>query len=81
MAPDILFIVSHREHGLYEYLKRYSTDGPVEVVLDRRQEDRSQPAGIERRARDISRDLREQGWAIVDLRAPGSVSGRWAAAG
>jgi hypothetical protein len=51
-----LFLVSHHEAGLYEYLlDRFRGDGNVEVILDRRREERrrrSEHPGPERRRVD-----------------------------
>jgi hypothetical protein len=51
-----LFLVSQHEASLYEYLlERFKTDGHVEVILDRRREERrhqSEHQGPERRRVD-----------------------------
>ena len=71
---DFLFIVSRNEPKQFLYLKHVYGDESREVVLDRRggerrQGQRSPPAerrrGVERRRRDITRELQSSGWALV----------------
>lgn len=83
MAPNFLFIVSRRQRTLYEYLKRYSVEGDVEVILDRRQDDAGSsraPGSVgdrqtERRVADVTAQLMERGWAIVDRRVRKELAG------
>ena len=73
--PDFLFIVSRNEPKQYLYLKHVFADESREVILDRRggerrQGQRSPPLaerrrGVERRRRDITRELQSSGWALV----------------
>lgn len=60
-----LFLVAHHEAGLYEYLlERFQGDSNVEVILDRRREQRRRKSGhfgLDRRR--IDRRTRRQ----VDL--------------
>lgn len=83
MAPNFLFIVSRRQRTLYEYLKRYSVEGDVEVILDRRQGDAGSSTApgrvgdrqTERRVADVTAQLMERGWAIVDRRVRKELAG------
>jgi hypothetical protein len=73
---DFLFIVSRTEPRQYFYLKRVFADESWDVVLDRRGGERrrssrpppSERRYVERRSRDITRDLRSSGWAVVRRR-------------
>jgi len=70
---DFLFIVSRTEPKRYLRLKQAFADQTEDVVLDRRMGERRQslrPAAVERRhvdrrRRDISRELRSLGWTLV----------------
>ena len=72
---DLLFIVSRNEPKQYLYLKHVYADENRDVVLDRRGGERRQGQrppplaerrnGVERRHRDITRDLQSSGWALV----------------
>ena len=70
---DLLFIVSRTEPKQYFYLKHVYADEGRDVVLDRRGSDRRRsqrppPAErrhVERRHRDITRELQASGWALV----------------
>jgi hypothetical protein len=71
--PDFLFIVSRTEPKQYFYLKHVFADESRDVVLDRRGGERRRspkppPAErryVERRHRDITRELQSSGWALV----------------
>jgi hypothetical protein len=69
----MLLIVSRAEPGRFTYLK-HVFGAQAEVIYDRRTENRRQPRHaraaaerrrIERRQRDVSRDLETSGWALV----------------
>ena len=70
---DLVFIVSRTEPTQYLYLKHVFADETRDVVLDRRTVDRRRtlrPPPIERRHidrrhRDITRELQSSGWALV----------------
>ena len=70
---DFLFIVSRTKPQRYLRLKHAFADQTEDVVLDRRTGERRQslrPAAIERRhvdrrRRDISRELQSVGWTLV----------------
>ena len=70
---DLLFIVSRTEPKQYLYLKHVFADESRDVVLDRRMGERRRslrppPAErrhVERRHRDVTRELRSSGWALV----------------
>ena len=70
---DLLFIVSRTEPKQYLYLKHVFADESRDVVLDRRVSDRRlglRPPRIERRhidrrQRDVTRELQSTGWALV----------------
>ncbi len=72
---DLLFIVSRNEPKQYLYLKHVYADASRDVVLDRRGGERRQGRrppplaerryGVERRRRDITRELQSSGWALV----------------
>lgn len=74
-TPQLLYVVSRHDRGLYEYLKQHFADTDViEVVLDRRRRDESERPGpvaidgqrVERRARDISAGLQRLGRIVVE---------------
>ena len=70
---DLLFIVSRTEPKQYLYLKHVLADESMEVVLDRRTSERRRslrPRPVEkrhvnRRQRDVTRELQSSGWALV----------------
>ena len=70
---DLVFIVSRTEPKQYFYLKHEFADERRDVVLDRRLGERRQslrPPPIERRHidrrhRDVTRELQSSGWALV----------------
>jgi hypothetical protein len=76
-GPNVLLIVSRHNSTLYSYacseIEGLGRD--IEVVLDRRRGDRRRaavagPPGderrrAERRARQVDRELREIGWALI----------------
>jgi len=72
-VADLVFIVSRTEPKKYLYLKHVFADETRDVVLDRRTVDRRRtlrPPPIERRHidrrhRDITRELQSSGWALV----------------
>jgi len=77
---DLLFIVSRTEPRQYLYLKHVFGDESRDVVLDRRIGERRQSLTpppverrhIDRRQRDITRELQSTGWALV--RRPASYT-------
>ena len=70
---DLVFIVSRTEPKQYLYLKHVFADESRDVVLDRRLSERRRTLRpppvdrrrIERRHRDITRELQSSGWALV----------------
>ena len=70
---DLVFIVSRTEPQQYLYLKHVFADESRDVVLDRRMGERRRslsPSRIERRhidrrQRDVTRELQSSGWALV----------------
>jgi len=72
-VADLLFIVSRTEPKQYLYLKHVFADESRDVVLDRRMSERRlglRPPRIERRhidrrQRDVTRELQSTGWALV----------------
>jgi hypothetical protein len=72
-VADLLFIVSRTEPKQYLYLKHVFADESRDVVLDRRVSDRRRglrPPSIDRRhidrrQRDVTRELQSTGWALV----------------
>jgi hypothetical protein len=69
MSP-YLFIVSRRDHALFELLKeRFAGDDKVEVILDRRmQPEPGAPPGVDRRIRpEVTEEIRTRGYAVVTL--------------
>ncbi|PYN73133.1 MAG: hypothetical protein DMD96_33465 [Candidatus Rokuibacteriota bacterium] len=73
---DLLFIVSRTEPKRYTYLKYVYADQSRDVVLDRREGERrrgkrpllTERRHVERRHRDITRELQSSGWALVSRR-------------
>ncbi len=71
--PDFLFIVSRTEPKQYCYLEHVFADESRDVVPDRRGGERrrspkpppSERRHVERRSRDIARELQSSGWALV----------------
>jgi hypothetical protein len=70
---DLVFVVSRTEPKQYFYLKHVYADESRDVVLDRRLGERRRTWGppraerrhIDRRQRDITRELQSTGWALV----------------
>ena len=70
---DLLFIVSRTEPKRYLYLKHVYANEGRSVILDRRGSERRQnqrpPTAerrhVERRHRDITRELQSSGWGLV----------------
>ena len=70
---DLVFIVSRTEPRQYLYLKHVFADESRDVVLDRRMGERRRslrPSRIERRhidrrQRDVTRELQSSGWVLV----------------
>jgi hypothetical protein len=70
---DLVFIVSRTEPKQFLYLKHSFADESRDVVLDRRMGERRRSLRppplerrhIERRHRDITRELQSSGWALV----------------
>ena len=70
---DLVFIVSRTEPKQYLYLKHVFADQSRDVVLDRRAGERRRSLRpppmdrrhIDRRHRDITRELQSWGWALV----------------
>jgi len=69
----LVLIVSRMEPARYTYLKHAFANDVIDVVFDRRVADRRRHQESiavekrrgERRQRDITRDLKELGWALV----------------
>ena len=69
----LVLIVSRMEPARYTYLKHEFANDVIDVIFDRRVEDRRrhqesvavEKRRVERRQRDITRDLKEFGWALV----------------
>jgi len=69
----LVLIVSRMEPTRYTYLKHAFANDVIDVVFDRRVADRRRHQESiavekrrgERRQRDITRDLKELGWALV----------------
>ena len=69
----LVLIVSRMEPARYTYLKHAFANDVIDVVFDRRVADRrrhQESVAVEkrrgeRRQRDITRDLKELGWALV----------------
>lgn len=76
-----LFLVAHHEAGLYEYLlERFQGDSNVEVILDRRREQRRRKSGhkgpdrrrVDRRThRDVDLELLVRSHVILTLGSNG----------
>jgi hypothetical protein len=72
----LLLVVSRKEPERYAYLQHILGSETVDVILDRRVEERrgrQTPVVVERRRaerrqRDITDDLRTLGWAVVRVR-------------
>ena len=70
---DLVFIVSRTEPKHYLYLKHEFADGSSDVVLDRRASERrrnqrplsTERRHMQRRHRDVTREVRSAGWAVV----------------
>ena len=70
---DLVFIVSRTEPKQYFYLKHAFADESRDVVLDRRLGERrrslrpplNERRHIDRRHRDVTRELQSSGWALV----------------
>ena len=79
---DLVFIVSRTEPKQYFYLKHEFADESRDVVLDRRLGERRRSLRppqferryVDRRHRDITRELQSSGWALV--RRPVTYMGR-----
>ena len=73
IVADLLFIVSRTEPKQFLYLKHVFADESRDVVLDRRIGERRRslrPPPVEkrhvnRRQRDVTRELQSSGWALV----------------
>jgi hypothetical protein len=69
----LVFIVSRTEPKQYLYLKHVFADESRDVVLDRRMGERRRSLRpprverrhIDRRQRDVTRELQSTGWALV----------------
>ena len=69
----LVLILSRMEPARYTYLKHEFANDVIDVIFDRRVEDRRrhqesvavEKRRVERRQRDIARDLKELGWALV----------------
>jgi len=76
-----LFLVAHHEAGLYEYLlERFQKDSKVEVILDRRRDQRRRKSGHDgpdrrrvdrRRRREIDLQLLVRSHVILTLGSNG----------
>jgi hypothetical protein len=76
-----LFLVAHHEAGLYEYLlERFQRDSKVEVILDRRREQRRRKSGHDgpdrrrvdrRRRREVDLQLLVRSHVILTLGSNG----------
>jgi len=72
-VAHLLFIVSRTEPKQYLYLKHVFADESKDVVLDRRIGERrlslrpppAERRHIDRRQRDVTRELQSSGWALV----------------
>jgi hypothetical protein len=70
---DLVFVVSRTEPKQYFYLKHVYADESRDVVLDRRlgerrrawRPPRAERRHIDRRQRDITRELQSTGWVLV----------------
>jgi len=69
----LLFIVSRSEPSRFRYLKHVFANETVDVMLDRRVEERrrrheraaAERRHEDRRQRDITKDLQTYGWALA----------------
>ncbi len=69
----LLVIVAREELARYQYLRHVFASETVEVIVDRRREDRRRRENqttfdrrrSDRRIRNITQDLRSLGWALV----------------
>jgi hypothetical protein len=68
----LLLIVSRAEPSRFTYLKHVFANETVDVLLDRRVEERRRHARLaaesrheDRRQRDIAKDLQRDGWSLV----------------
>jgi hypothetical protein len=69
----VLIIVSRTEPARYTYLKHVYTSTVLDVILDRRvggRRMRQEPVAVDRRQgdrrqRDLAKDLKTTGWAVV----------------
>jgi len=72
-VPWLVLVVSRIEPARYTYLKHAFANDVIEVIFDRRVADRRrhqesiavEKRRRERRERDIARELKELGWALV----------------
>jgi len=65
-----MYVVSRAKPELYERLSTYlAADEATRVIIDRRKGERRGPeaAAADRRRRDLSGDLQNRGWAIVEF--------------
>ena len=72
---SLLVIVSRTEPSRFEYLKHVFASETMEVILDRRVDERRRLRLVDRaatekpyedrRQRDIAKDLQTYGWAVV----------------
>jgi len=62
---SLLVIVSRTEPSRLTYLKHVFASEAVEVILDRRVDERQRLGLVDRRQRDITKDLQTYGWAVV----------------
>jgi len=73
IVPDLVFIVSRTAPKRYLHLKYVYADEGRDVILDRRTGERRRSLRpppverryVERRHRDITRELQSSGWALV----------------
>ncbi len=81
----MLLVVARTEPAQYTYLTHVFGKEIVDVILDRRVEERRQrPERVavekrrhDRRQRDIAKDLQTYGWGLVRRSTPGPIPGRW----
>src|SRR5437867_7566420 len=72
-----MYVVSRAKPELHERLSTYfAADEATRVILDRRKGERRGPetAAPGRRRRDLSGDLQNRGWAIIELNGSQEVS-------
>ena len=73
LVARLLLIVSRTEPARYTYLKHVFANDIIDVIFDRRvigRRQRQEPVAADkrrgdRRERDITKDLRTSGWALV----------------